>query len=53
MGITIRLSRDQEKLQKELERAYTLGRHYFRVEGARWDLIDARLLAEFRLEYLP
>ena len=53
VGITIRLSRDQEKLQKELERAYTLGRHYFRVEGARWDLIDARLLAEFRLEYLP
>jgi hypothetical protein len=53
VGVTIRLSADQARLQRELERAYTLGRHYFRVEGARWDLIDARLLAEFRLEYLP
>jgi hypothetical protein len=53
VGITIRLSADQEKLQRELERAYTVGRHYFRLEGSRWDLVDARLLAEFRLEYLP
>lgn len=53
VGITIRLSADQEKLQRELERAYTIGRQYFRLEGSRWDLIDARLLAEFRLEYLP
>lgn len=53
VGITIRLSRDHEKLERELEREYTIGRHYFRVEGSRWDLIDARLLAEFRLEYLP
>ncbi len=53
VGLTIRLSRDPQKLERELERAYTRGRHYFRVEGSRWDLIDARLLAEFRLEYLP
>jgi hypothetical protein len=37
----------------DLERAYTQGRHHFRIEGNQWDLIDARLLAEFRLEYLP
>ncbi len=53
VGITLRLNRQQEELTRELERAFTLGRHRFRIEGNRWDLIDARLLAEFRLEFLP
>lgn len=53
IGFTLRLTRRQEELNRELERAYLLGRHYFRLDGNHWDLIDARLLAEFRLEYLP
>jgi hypothetical protein len=52
-GFTLRLSRRPEQLQRMLEEAYTLGRHHWRLEGSQWDLIDARLLAEFRLEYLP
>jgi hypothetical protein len=50
--MTLRLNRPQEELTRELERAFVLGRHHFRLEGNRWDLIDARLLAEFRLELL-
>jgi hypothetical protein len=53
VGMTLRLNRQQEELTRELERAFTLGRHRFRIEGNHWDLIDARLLAEFRLEFLP
>lgn len=53
VGFTLRLTRRQAELDRELERAYVTGRQYFRVEGSRWDVIDARLLAEFRLEYLP
>jgi hypothetical protein len=52
VGFTLRLNRQQEELTRELERAFVLGRQNFRVEGNRWDLIDARLLAEFRLELL-
>ena len=53
VGFTLRLTRRQAELNQELERAYLLGRQHFRLEGNHWDLIDARLLAEFRLEYLP
>jgi len=53
VGMTLRLNRQQEELTRELERAFVLGRHHFRLEDNRWDLIDARLLAEFRLEFLP
>jgi hypothetical protein len=53
IGFTLRLTRRQAELNQELERAYVIGRHHFRLEGSRWDLIDSRLLAEFRLEYLP
>jgi hypothetical protein len=53
VGLTLRLHTDTARLERELQRAYTLGRHHFRIEGNRWDLIDSRLLAEFRLEYLP
>ncbi|HOC42624.1 MAG TPA: hypothetical protein PKJ99_06345 [Thermoanaerobaculales bacterium] len=52
IGITLRFHQRQEATTSELERAFTLGRHHFRLEGNRWDLIDARLLAEFRLELL-
>ena len=53
VGLTLRLRGDQQALEREMSRAYTMGRQYFRVEGSPWDLVDARLLAEFRLEYLP
>jgi hypothetical protein len=53
VGFTLRLTRRPQELQRELDAAYTRGRHHFRLEGNRWDLIDARLLAEHRLEYLP
>ena len=52
VGRTLRLSRTPEEIQRELEAAFTRGRHYFRFEGNAWDLIDARLLAEFRVESL-
>jgi hypothetical protein len=50
VGVTLHLGKSAEELQRTLDRAFTLGRHYFRLEGSRFDLIDARLLAEFRLE---
>lgn len=50
VGHTFHLSQSAEARQRELDRAYQLGRHYFRIEGNRYDLIDARLLAEFRFE---
>jgi hypothetical protein len=53
VGFTLRLTRRPQELQRELDAAYTRGRHHFRICGSRWDLIDARLLAEHRLEYLP
>jgi hypothetical protein len=49
VAFTIHLSRlDTARMERELEEAYTLGTNYFRLEGSRWDLIEARLLAEFR-----
>ena len=53
VGFTLRLTRRPEELQRQMEKAYTRARHYFRLEGSRYDLIDARMLAEHRLEYLP
>jgi len=53
VGFTLRLTRRPEDLQRQMEAAYIRGQHYFRIEGSHWDLIDARLLAEHRLEYLP
>jgi hypothetical protein len=49
IGHLFRLLYDPSRIQNEIERAYTIGRHYFRIEGSRYDLIDARLLAEYRL----
>lgn len=52
IGMTLHLSASTEDLQRSVDRAYLVGRHWFRFEGNRFDLIDARLLAEFRLELL-
>ncbi len=49
IGHVFRLLYDPGQTQIEIERAYTVGRHWYRIEGSRYDLIDARLLAEYRL----
>jgi hypothetical protein len=49
VGQVFRLLYDPSRVQIEIERAYTIGRHYYRIEGSQYDLIDARLLAEYRL----
>ncbi len=49
VGHVYRLLYDPSEVQRRIERAYTIGRHYFRIEGSESDLIDARLLAEYRL----
>lgn len=49
VGHVFRLLYDPGEVQQRVERAYTVGRQYFRLEGSRFDLVDARLLAEFRL----
>ena len=49
VGHVFRLLYDTEENTRRVERAYTIGRHYYRLEGNTWDLIDARLLAEYRL----
>jgi hypothetical protein len=48
----LRLVISADKLTKEIERAYTIGPQFFRVEGSDYDLVDARLLAEYRLTSL-
>jgi hypothetical protein len=49
VGQVFRLLYDPSRVQVEIERAYTIGRHYYRIEGSEYDLLDARLLAEYRL----
>ncbi len=49
VGHVYRLLYDPREVQRRIERAYTIGRHYYRFEGSDYDLIDARLLAEYRL----
>jgi len=41
-----------DELRRQMEAAYLRGRHLFTWSGCRWDLIDARLLAEHRLDTL-
>jgi hypothetical protein len=48
----LRMLVDPDLVVKKIERDYTLGPQFFRVEGSRYDLIDARLLAEYRLTSL-
>ncbi len=52
IGMTLHLSEPGEDVRRAIDRAIVTGRHWFRLDGSRWDLIDARLLAEFRLELL-
>ncbi len=52
VGHVFRLLYNPDEVQQRVERAYTIGRQYFRIEGSDYDLIDARLLAEFRLTSL-
>jgi hypothetical protein len=49
VGHVFRLLYDPSRIQVEVERAYTIGKHFYRIEGSEYDLIDARLLAEYRL----
>jgi hypothetical protein len=49
IGHVFRLLYDPNQTRVEVERAYTMGRHWYRIEGSEYDLIDARLLAEYRL----
>ncbi|MCP4900598.1 MAG: hypothetical protein GY906_26845 [bacterium] len=50
VGLTIRLQLDQSQIKREIEVAYTTGKHFFRLEGNHHTLLDARQLAEFRAE---
>ena len=45
----LRMLADPEIVVQKIERKYIIGPQYFRVEGSDYDLIDARLLAEYRL----
>ena len=49
IGHVFRLLYDPNQTRIEVERAYTIGRHWYRIEGSEYDLLDARLLAEYRL----
>ncbi len=48
----LRMLTDPDLVVRKIERNYTIGPQYFRVEGSQYDLIDARLLAEYRLTSL-
>lgn len=52
VGHVFRLLYEPDEVQRRVEHAYTVGRQYFRIDGSAYDLIDARLLAEFRLTSL-
>jgi hypothetical protein len=48
----LRMLADPNWVVQEVERNYVIGPQYFRLEGSEYDLIDARLLAEYRLTSL-
>jgi len=48
----LRMLVDPDLVVQKIERNYTIGPQFFRVEGSRYDLTDARLLAEYRLTSL-
>lgn len=50
VGLTLRLRTEMDDIKREIERIYVTGRHYFRLEGNRYTLLDARRLAEYRAE---
>jgi hypothetical protein len=45
----LRMLVDPDLVVQKIERNYIIGPQYFRLEGSSYDLIDARLLAEYRL----
>ena len=50
--LTFRVGMDRTAIQRRMEAAYLTGRHLHRFSGTPWDLVDARLLAEHRLDTL-
>jgi hypothetical protein len=52
VGMTLRVRSDPRQVQRRMEVAYATGRHYFRLIGNNYPLLDARRLAEYRLESL-
>ena len=52
LGHTFRVGADADRIRRQMNADLIRGRHYFRYTGSRWDLIDARLLAEYRLEMI-
>lgn len=48
----LQMMADPDVVVRRVERNYVLGPQYYRLEGSDYDLIDARLLAEFRLTSL-
>jgi hypothetical protein len=52
VGFSFRISGDPARLTTMLEKAYASGTHYFRLENSRYRLIEARVLAETRLDTL-
>jgi hypothetical protein len=50
IGQTFHLQESNESRRRRLEAAYNTGPHLFRLEGSRYDLIEARFLAEHRFE---
>jgi len=50
VGHTFRVGANADQIRKRMNAELLRGRQFFRFTGSRWDLIDARLLAEYRLE---
>lgn len=52
VGFTFRVSGNLEAINRQLDAAFVKGTQYFRLDGARHRLVDARILAEIRVENL-
>lgn len=52
LGHVFRVGADQRQVLQQMDRDLVRGRQLFRYTGSRWDLIDARLLVEYRLDSL-
>jgi hypothetical protein len=50
IGQTFFFEESAETRRRRMEGAYIVGPHLFRLEGNRYDLIDARILAEHRFD---
>ncbi len=49
---TFRAGTTLQGLEGELKRDFLQGPVFFRITGSRWDLVDTRILGEFRLDLL-